>query len=369
MSLINQVLNELERRGENAALGEATVRAVPLRKQSNLMMYALAAVVVVTLLAGLMWYVQRQEANVALAGAPADEPKFELVAGLSEAAPAGASMPEAASSLDAQVAANTGVAPVASRLTLEMTSIPLPGSLRGKAVAENNAELDIEPIRKTPLRREPQSVSKSAATSATASANHTPNQYKKVSPRQQLENEYNNANQAAQQGRAAEAIAGYEKVLRLDPLYHDARRALVGVMLAEKRNADAERVLQEGLMRDSHESSFAMLLARLQVERDEIALALDTLLKALPYADRQPEYHGFVAALLQRQNRHKDAITHYQTALQLVPGNGIWLMGLGISLQAEQRNAEARDVYQRALGTNALNPQLQAFVQQKLKEL
>ena len=44
-------------------------------------------------------------------------------------------------------------------------------------------------------------------------------------------------------------------------------------------------------------------------------------------------------------------------------------MGMGISLQALQRNEEARDAYQRALATNSLNAQLQGFVQQKLKEL
>jgi MSHA biogenesis protein MshN len=52
-----------------------------------------------------------------------------------------------------------------------------------------------------------------------------------------------------------------------------------------------------------------------------------------------------------------------------VPNNGIWLMGMGISLQALQHNDDARAAYRRALSTNSLNPQLQAFVQNKLKEL
>ena len=44
-------------------------------------------------------------------------------------------------------------------------------------------------------------------------------------------------------------------------------------------------------------------------------------------------------------------------------------MGMGISLQALQRKEEARDAYQRALATNSLSAQLQAYVQQKLKVL
>ena len=60
---------------------------------------------------------------------------------------------------------------------------------------------------------------------------------------------------------------------------------------------------------------------------------------------------------------------HYQAALKLAPNNGVWWMGLGMSLQTLLRKDEARDAYQHALATNTLNPQLQAFVQQKLKEL
>jgi MSHA biogenesis protein MshN len=112
-----------------------------------------------------------------------------------------------------------------------------------------------------------------------------------------------------------------------------------------------------------------MMLARLQVERGAVAEATETLEKALPYANSQAEYHAFLAALLQRQNRNEEAIAHYQTALQLAPNNGIWLMGYGISLQVLQRNADAKDAFKHALDTQTLSPDLQAFVQQKLKEL
>lgn len=44
-------------------------------------------------------------------------------------------------------------------------------------------------------------------------------------------------------------------------------------------------------------------------------------------------------------------------------------MGSGISLQALQRNAEAKEAYKRALETQTLRPDLQAYVQQKLKGL
>ena len=53
----------------------------------------------------------------------------------------------------------------------------------------------------------------------------------------------------------------------------------------------------------------------------------------------------------------------------LVPQAGVWWMGLGISLEADGRGAEARDALQRAKATGTLSPELAAFVEQKLRQL
>ena len=192
---------------------------------------------------------------------------------------------------------------------------------------------------------------------------------KQVSPGQRADAEFRQAVAAMQQGHVADAIAGYRTVLRLDAGHDEARQALVALLLESRQGAEAERVLQERLNARPGHTGFAMLLARLQVEHGVLEPALATLEKSLPYADAQADYQAFFAALLQRRNRHKEAITHYQIALQLAPDNGVWLMGYGISLQAAQRNEDARGAFRRALESRTLTPELQAFVQQKLKEL
>lgn len=192
---------------------------------------------------------------------------------------------------------------------------------------------------------------------------------KQISPAQHTDAEFHKAVALMQQGHIADAIAGYEAVLRMDAGHDAARQALVALLLESKRSADAVRVLRDGLKNKPEHTGFAMLLARLQVEHGAVEQATATLEKSLPYADQQADYQAFFAALLQRQNRHKEAIDHYQIALQFVPDNGVWLMGYGISLQAVQRTDDARDAFRRALGSGTLNPELQAFVQQKLKGL
>jgi MSHA biogenesis protein MshN len=192
---------------------------------------------------------------------------------------------------------------------------------------------------------------------------------KQISAAQQADAEFRRAAGLMQQGRIADAIAGYEGALRLDAGHEAARQALVALLLEGKRNADAEKVLVEGVTGKPEDVGFTMLLARLQVERGALDQATATLEKSLSFAETQPDYQAFLAALLQRQNRHKEAILHYQIVVQYAPNNGVWLMGYGISLQAVQRNSDAKIVFQRALESHTLTPELQAFVQQKLKNL
>jgi len=151
--------------------------------------------------------------------------------------------------------------------------------------------------------------------------------------------------------------------------YTGARQGLFGLLLDARKNGEAEQVLVEGLRINPNQPGFAMVLARLQVDRGDTAGAIDTLHRSAPSALNSPDYLAFHAALLQRQSRHPEAVDHYQAALRLAPGSGVWLMGLGISLQAVRRNADAQDAFRRAKASNSLNPELLAFVDQRLRQL
>jgi MSHA biogenesis protein MshN len=127
------------------------------------------------------------------------------------------------------------------------------------------------------------------------------------------------------------------------------------------------RQLQAALVLDPKQPSMAMLLARLQIERG--GSGIDTLTHTLPYVGANGEYHAFLAGALQRQQSHREAIDQYQIALRSLPLNGVWLMGLGISLQAEKRDAEALDAFRKARSSGTLNQQLAGFVDGKIQQL
>jgi MSHA biogenesis protein MshN len=50
-----------------------------------------------------------------------------------------------------------------------------------------------------------------------------------------------------------------------------------------------------------------------------------------------------------------------------VPQNGAWWAGLGLSLAAEGRAASAREAFERARATGTLAPELQLYVERRLR--
>ena len=420
MSVINQVLNQLEQRGAHTAAEQTMVRAVPHTRRNFIMPLLAFGLALMIGIAAWQW-VQTRKPNVAAASIAPKAPQ-----GFSH--PKGVGNSPSAYELEKLtlqhqpveiVAPVSGVSAAnlpASQLSFELSSVPLPSTLRsfdqvqdrpfdpstglrtgfaqdkhrsgqatstrplvlstvegsGQALTDEksiseNPDVSVKPAKATAKSQSIKTATSNAKVTVQTSKGALP--MKHVSPAQQADAEFRKAAALMQQGRIADALAGYEAALRLDAGHDAARQALVALLLEGKRGTDAERVLQERLNSKPDHTGFTMMLARLQVERGAVAEATATLEKALPYANSQADYQAFLAALLQRQNRNDEAIAHYQIVLQLAPNNGIWLMGYGISLQAMQRNADAKDAFKHALDTQTLSPDLRAFVQQKLKGL
>jgi MSHA biogenesis protein MshN len=186
---------------------------------------------------------------------------------------------------------------------------------------------------------------------------------------QRAENEYRLGANLLNQGRQAEAQTQFAAALRHAPEHVGARQALFGLLLQNNRVDEAEKVLQAGVKIDPTQPGFAMALARFQVDRGDTAAAVETLQNAFQLGQANPDFLAFLAALLQRQGRHAQAVELYESALALAPRSGLWLIGLGISLQALNRNSEAHDAFRRARAADGLTGELQAFADQRLKQV
>jgi hypothetical protein len=192
---------------------------------------------------------------------------------------------------------------------------------------------------------------------------------KTVTPYQQSENHYRQAVNLLQQGRVVETLEELHKSLAADSGNIKARQMLISLLLENKRSDEALELLQDGVKRYPQNIDFIKTLARLKVDSGDDAGARDILEAGLIYSGQDAEYHAFYASLLQRNSQHDKAIEHYVIALQTSPSMPAWLVGVGISLQAVNKFHDASSAFRRAQDTGQLNPQLSQFVEQRLNQL
>ena len=424
MSLINQVLLDLEKRrasGTDRSALPDHVRALPEMRQGSRMWWIVVAggLVVTMVVAWAVWSGIRLPGSRPMPPAVAPQAVSPPEDKVAEAAATPAAMADMPPRQDATV---TPV-PDSPRagLSLELSNVPATMTEKPQRAAAKLAEPKKAPvatadvIAKAPVEPKANARSEAAAAAPVAAAPVPPvaasaskpantgpqalpskaeepapkrpavaavkpgtraaspeidKHVRQLTPQQLAENDYGKAMALLNQGgKLAEAREAFETALRHNPAHLGARQALFGLLIEAKNYAEAERVLREGLQLNPGQTSFTMALARLQVDRGNNQAAIDILQKGMAEAQNNADYHAFLAALLQRQQRHAEAIERFQAALNLKPQSGVWLMGLGISLQALNRNPEAQEAYRRAKASASLNADLQAFVDQRLRQL
>lgn len=382
MSLINQMLQDLESRRATLNGGSGVsqeIRSLPPQRLSLPWARLLIGVGIVVLggIGGWWWFSETHDVSApppVVAGTASAPAMPAPVVASAAPPPAVAPAPFLPSSMAASQTQPLAAVPAeAEKATAPISAPPA------------RAEFAREPIpqaRKEALKPRSQESREgglrvatslgSAPSSESAAAGDDTRIEKRMrmsTPRERAENEYRRALGLVNQGRVQEGMAVLRGALSEDPGHAGSQLALFGLLVEQQRLEEAQALLQEALARDPSQPQLASRLARLQLERGDARSAEETLNKAAAAAAGNAEFRGFHAAVLQRLNRHKEAVGEYQAALRLSPQAGVWWMGLGISLEADGKLSEAREAFQRAKAAGTLSLELSAFVDQKLRRL
>lgn len=381
MSLINKMLQDLESRRATLGSGAGAsqeIRSLPPQRVSVTWAKLLSAAAVTVFGGfGVWWYAGTQDAQVAslVASGPASSPAAPAPAASTALPPAAVSAPEAPSA----VAASSGQGQMSAVQDKTEKTSPLPSSPPVRAEpprAPPSSPARAETVK--PRHREDREIGLRVATSLGSMPQSQPvaaddvrieKKMRMSTPRERAENEYRRALGLVNQGRIQEAAAVLRAALTEDHGHLGARLTLFGLLVEQQRLEEAQGLLQEALARDPLQPQLASRLARLQLERGDSRGAAETLGKAAGVAANDAEYRALHAAVLQRLTLHKDAVAEYQAALRLAPQAGVWWMGLGISLEADGRAAEAREAFLRARASGSLSAELDRFVEKKLRQL
>lgn len=335
MSLINDVLRDLDRRGAAPPLRAAqpvVPASAPRRRSGRIGPVVGAALALMGTLVGIGWrggwLLAESPPVAAVAAEPARPGNSSAQASPDEGAEALESAPlgEATSAAvpakpvdraDALAPPPRVDAPPASTATASPPPPERPAS-SGAAVAQSTAE---------PAPSAPQ-IATTASTASPRIERRTP----PVGP----------AQVALQQAEAAVAAGR-----------HDTAIALL------------EAVLQQ--VPDS--TAIARRLGRLLLEAGQAQRAVDVLARQPPSLRRDPNYTALLAAAWQQAGQPAQAAAAYQALLQHDPGQAQWWLGLAVAQQSLDQGPQALASFRRARAAGGLTSGVLAYIDQRIEAL
>jgi MSHA biogenesis protein MshN len=343
VSLINQMLKDIDKRqGELAGMDAApSVRAASMSAPTSRLKPLLGVLLIVVLLAVFHWRDRLPfVAGVAQKNTP--QPQISLPA---EPSPAAVAAP---SPVAAPVPSSKDVSAFVATTVLPNTSLSLAGTKAAPQKTERqssgSANKDSRPSQTGPVKKTQSGSQRSRVLTQEAA-------------------------KLVQESRLQQAEGLLVESLQLDSNNHEARLLLARLQVRLDKTASARVLLNQGLKLAPEHHLMRMTLAHLELVGGNLDTAVQVLQAAESSARDNPDYQALLAALLQRQNRHQDAMSHYLAALRLSPENVNWLVGLGMSLEAQGLNTAAMESYERAIDIGGLSPNLDKTAKDRLAQL
>ncbi len=362
MSLINQVLKDLEQRREKPVSSvDGSIVTMPRyivsRRGDSFVVYVFGAVLIIlSLLVGfLVWDRQAQ-------GSPSPAVKVVEI-------PAPVSVPAAASAVSDRPKNSLAKASVVS--VAPPASLP-PAVVKRKRPKTTGRVNKPEKSRKISLKRPPRPAAGSEVKrqrEGEAGRGSIEKQRLPLTKKQVTDRAFQQGYAALRKDRVPQAEKFFRKALASSPGHIKAREMLAGIYIKVGRYVEAAQLLKRGVAINPGQSMFRKLYARVLLEQGALDQAVGVLERNLPPISQDVDYYALLAALYQRQGRHKNAVEIYRDLLKQNSRVGIWWIGMGISLEKLGDSEAARQAYKKARASGTLAAQMIQYTDNRLAAL
>lgn len=166
-----------------------------------------------------------------------------------------------------------------------------------------------------------------------------------------------------------EAQRAFRGALELEPANDRGRQALLSALLATDDKRAAEAAADEGVLQGTAKVGFALVSARLKLERGAAKEAIAVLERERAAGARHADYQALWGNALSREARYAEAVQRYASAVELAPASAAHHVGLGYALRNDGQFASANAVFQSVAEMPGLSPQLADLVEQQLAAL
>lgn len=406
MSVINQMLQDLEQRQGSAKAKDAAVIADSSRGRT----IVLFAVLAISAAVGGAWYLGLFSAQPqALAEAtPADsEPKFEAhqtttqlnepeikakaeqPAAQPTKAMVNAQQPSSAQpslqnieksapaeKSQAQVVAKTAVKPQEENLAAKPTAAQQPGLVeqtvvrapvaskapQPKPASPKTASMSVKPA--APNQTKP----KASALRGDPSREQMSVTPVSLTPPERVALYRRQAKQAMDSGDPVAATKALEKVLSLETSAYADRIQLATLYFANQQTAKAAELLRQGIEQMPENPELRLAMARLYIKQEAIDQAWYFLSGVTPDINQYREYFATLAGVAQRRGDNLAARDTYAALVEIAPSQGRWWLGLAIAQDRLGEYQQARTSYLRSANQDISNS-LRKFAEQRAQEL
>ena len=153
----------------------------------------------------------------------------------------------------------------------------------------------------------------------------------------------------AEQGKRAEGIAHYRRVIALRPQYGPAYSNLANALAAEGQAGEAVELYEQAVRLDPGNPTTQHVFGLLLVERGRLAEAERHLAAAVRVAPDEQPPRVHLAEVLSELGRHDEAIAQYEAALALAPDDVSARYGLAVELGVAGRPDDAVAQYRAVI--------------------